>query len=632
MEFNKLQLSHCISFYISDVSEVFFESINQHPSRDFVNNILQKIKSTLSEEELEKLNTIEEVTKDEKILIMLNHVLKKIVSKTGSSSCALFQIVNHDRFNEPVYIQSVNAFENNLINNEFAERRYDYLIEINKHSYLRKYVNAIRISFFLDLRAQILSGSFTLDVINKQLEHQNKEELFQAIYLRSLIKHFISNQLYPISLNSFIFGDKNRENKTVENDKLSVLKNNWNQIFFSKYFDFVAKNKEERVVDNNCDELFYATMNTLLIMLIIIEELRVYFNSKEPALILKLLDNKVSLREDPDQNPETDLHELIKFAEKNYLEKEKTSRWHKKRVKSLEELLEEIKQINLETKNESLAYPDEIVELELDNVHNFVSTKQVFRHQLDLQTLHGIVINPERYGIGMWSNHFVDWEEFKDLIEQITDAENGSDLYGFEKDLDESICQVNKKYLTFISSDSSSFLIIKNDQTKVISNYVWAQLYFETRRWIINDIEYDLYEKGFDKSHFASNIALLESLNFNWLDPFYGLTSIKEIMQKIDSKSNLKTSIAEMVAKFKHEQRISKKDNERVLMIFAYVAAAVVGFINFFSMVFTILTVSDLNAGLTPANIVVIAIASLLALFLIVIAVLFRFRWKYIKH
>ncbi len=97
-------------------------------------------------------------------------------------------------------------------------------------------------------------------------------------------------------------------------------------------------------------------------------------------------------------------------------------------------------------------------------------------------------------------------------------------------------------------------------------------------------------------------------------------------MQKIDSKSNLKTSIEEMVNRFKHEQRINKKDNERVLMIFAYIAAFVVGFINFFSMVFTILTVSDLNAGLTVPNIIVISIASVLAFILIVIAVLFRFK------
>ncbi len=52
-------------------------------------------------------------------------------------------------------------------------------------------------------------------------------------------------------------------------------------------------------------------------MLISVEELRVYFTSKEPALILKVLDKKNTLREDPDQNPETDLYELIQFIEQN---------------------------------------------------------------------------------------------------------------------------------------------------------------------------------------------------------------------------------------------------------------------------------------------------------------------------
>lgn len=226
MKFNKLNLSHCISFYISEVSEVFFESINQHPSRDFVNNILQKIKTTLSEEELEKLNSIEEVTKDEKIVIMLNHVLKKIVSKTGSSKCDLFNVIKQDRFNSPVYIQSINAFENNLINNEFAERRYDYLIEVNKNSYLKKFVNSIRISFFLDLRAQILSGSFTLNLVNKSIEKQKKTEIFKDIFVNALVKHFICNQLYPISLNSFIFDSENPSNKLALKERIKFLKTN----------------------------------------------------------------------------------------------------------------------------------------------------------------------------------------------------------------------------------------------------------------------------------------------------------------------------------------------------------------------------------------------------------------------
>ncbi|AAC71463.1 MPN338 family protein [Mycoplasmoides genitalium] len=630
MKFNKLNLSHCISFYISEVSEVFFESINQHPSRDFVNNILQKIKTTLSEEELEKLNSIEEVTKDEKIVIMLNHVLKKIVSKTGSSKCDLFNVIKQDRFNSPVYIQSINAFENNLINNEFAERRYDYLIEVNKNSYLKKFVNSIRISFFLDLRAQILSGSFTLNLVNKSIEKQKKTEIFKDIFVNALVKHFICNQLYPISLNSFIFDSENPSNKLALKERIKLLKTNWNSLFFDKFYNCL-NNKNKQQLQETSDEMFYAVINTYLIMLISVEELRVYFTSKEPALILKVLDKKNTLREDPDQNPETDLYELIQFIEQNYLKKDKKTSWNKKKVQDLEQLLEEINKINLETKNESLAYPDEITELEIDN-DNFVSTKQVFRNQLELQLLHGIVINPEKYGIGMWSSYFADWSEYKNLIEQMLNPKSGNDFYQFEKDIDESICQINKKYLTFISSDSNTFLIVKNDDVKVISNYVWAQLFFETRRWIINDIEFDLYEKGFDKSHFSRNIALLESLSFSWLDPFYGLTSIKEIMQKIDSKSNLKTSIEEMVNRFKHEQRINKKDNERVLMIFAYIAAFVVGFINFFSMVFTILTVSDLNAGLTVPNIIVISIASVLAFILIVIAVLFRFKWKHIKH
>ena len=102
-----LKIENIFPFYIDNVNIKFFNSLNQIPNKKFVNKILPKIAKTLEGEELQKFIEIDNLTKFEKVSLMLNLALKKIVSKTGSYECDIFKVQNYDKFNEPMYIKNI---------------------------------------------------------------------------------------------------------------------------------------------------------------------------------------------------------------------------------------------------------------------------------------------------------------------------------------------------------------------------------------------------------------------------------------------------------------------------------------------------------------------------------------------
>ena len=71
---------------------------------------------------------------------------------------------------------------------------------------------------------------------------------------------------------------------------------------------------------------------------------------------------------------------------------------------------------------------------------------------------------------------------------------------------------------------------------------------------------------------------------------------------------------------------LAKKDKERGTILFAYIVATLIGFINFFGMVFTVLTVKDPAAGLNPLNIIFISIGSVFAFCLFFLLLFFGIK------
>ncbi len=660
-KFNGIKIKNIWPFYIDNINDKFFNSLSNHPNKIFVKKILPQIQKNLSEDELEKFNEIDSLTKNSKILLMLNLALKKIVSKTGSKTADLLNVFDESKFNEPIYIKSL-TFEDDVRSSWNGsrfdnDRKYDYIIEINKDTYLKKYVSQIQLSFFLDDDIKMLSGGFSL---NKEYSNSDKlmdfKDVVTKVYFNSLIKHFITKQLYPLSLENLltiisngneefkILPKKNKNNnakkkkQNLNYDEITIedLKENWIDFINRKFLNFYEVPTEERNYLEN--ELFFSILIINLIMLSLYEELRIYFTNENPEIILSLLDKPMIIKDNPNQNIETDFYELAKFINSNYFSESKNLKI--KKIKTADELIETL-HLQKNYNEFSFGMPIFSVELYLLNYTKFPTATEVFENDFHLKILYLMTIFPEVFGMDLATGNFIEYNQLLQALQK-TSINNRKATISFIENLERTRCEFNYEFMSFVG-DEPSMLIVKNNTvlkdnklytteehelSGLFENYFWAQIFVQSRLWKRIHIEEDfnnIYISRENKYH-KDQIRDLENLNFSWYDDYYGMSQIKPIVNKIDEQIKLKKSIESLRLKIIQRDELSKKDNERGTVLFAYIIATLIGFINFFGMVYTILTVEDPKQGLTTTNIVIISIATVFAFILFMILIFFGFK------
>lgn len=652
-KFNGIKSKNIWPFYIDHINDKFFESLSNHPNKVLVNKVLPKIQKNLDEDELEKFNEINNLTKNSKIMMMLNLALKKIVSKTGSKDCDLFQVLSRDKFNEPNYIQSLTFESDNYSkwnNSKFDnDRKYDYLIQINKKSYLKKYIDNIQLSFFLDDKIKLLSGGFSLNSEYIATNDSTFIDIVEKVYMSSLIKHFISNQLYPLSLENLLIiisngnesfnvlpkKQNNKQNNVLKYDEITIydLKDNWVNFINRKFLNFFNFNSEQKEYFEH--HLFFSILIVNLIILSLYEELRIYFVNENPEIILSLLDKPHQIKEDPNQNIETDFYELAKFLDQNYFSTHKKIKT--KKITTANELIQALK---LQKNYDEFSFGKPILssELYLNQYPKKPTAQDVFESDFELKTLYLMVISPEVFGMDIATGNFIEYGQILKIIKQ-SFVNNKKATSSFNENLEKSKCEFNYEFMSFVGAEPS-MLIMKNNTfvdnntlytnedkvlTGLFENYFWSQIFIQSRLWKRIHIEQDFINNYTCKEpHFYSNqIKDLERLGFNWYDDYYGMNQIKPIIDKIDEIIKLKNSIENLRIKIIQKNELIKKDKERWIVLFAYIIATLIGFINFFGMVYTILTVDDPKKGINPASISIITIGSIFAFVLFSILVYF---------
>lgn len=659
-KFNGIKIKNIWPFYIDNVNDKFFDSLSSHPNKIFVNKILPKIQKTLDEDELEKFNEIDNLTRNSKIMLMLNLALKKIVSKTGSKDCDLFYIFEKNKFNEATYIKSL-TFDNELYSFENKskfdnDRKYDYIIEINNDSYLKKYISSIQLSFFLDNDIKMLSGGFSL---NCEYNHNKNSDSFlnsvKHIYLNSLIKHFVTKQLYPLSLENLLMiisnaneefkipsklkkNHNNNKKKSINFDEVTLesLRENWILFINRKFLNFYSVSKEEKEYFEN--DLFFSILTINLVMLSLFEELRIYFTNENPEIILSLLDKPLVIKEDPNQNVETDFYELAKYINNNYFTETKNIK-HKK-IKTADELIETLRTQKLYNEF-SFGMPVFSVELYLENYKKFPTADEVFENDPQLKMIYLMVIFPEVFGMDLATGNFIEYHQLIHTLNK-SSINNRKATISFTENLMRTKCEFSYDFMSFVG-DEPSMLIIKNNTnikndvlytmgdktyTGLYENYFWSQIFIQSRLWKRIHIEHDFNNTYYTKEtvYHTKQIKALENLSFSWYDDYYGMSQIRPIVNKIDEQINLKNSIENLRMKIIQRDELSKKDKERGTILFAYIIATLIGFINFFGMVFTILTVPNPAEGLNTTNIIVISIGTIFAITLFLILIFFGIK------
>lgn len=662
----QLKVKNICSFYIDNINDKFFTSLKNHPSKKFINKILPKIQKNLNEIEMNKFYEIDNLTKVEKIKLMLNHSLKKIVSKTGNSDGDFFAVQEIDKFNEPLYIKEImNYGDIQLVGDEYDDRRYNFSIEINPNIYLYKYIEEIQLSFFLDEDNKILSGGFSWN--HKQIPKKiiNFDEAIDKVYIDTLIKYFVNKQLYPMTLNNILdivehyemnSNQKKKFSKqpnAIPNNKkpldfknvgVSDLRENWINLINKKYLSFKKMSKEEINYFEN--ELFFSILIVSIISLGIYEELKKYFTNDNPEIILNLLNKPSLIKEDPNQSPETDFIELVKHLRITYFnEYGKKNKLNK--IKTADDFFEAI---NTHSYFENYSFGKPIQSFEILRIDNtpLMSEVHLFDNDEELKIIYLLIIHPELFALDENTANFIDLEQLKNILSRNKITSKLSE--SLKTRIEDSKCEFNYNYISFLS-DTSTILLIKNDtflfdtknnlhnkKSNLYANYFWAEIYCQSRNWMRMDIEYEFSNKSIIKNsrYYRENIIILENLKFSIYDDFYGMSQIKNIVRKIDKLDNIQKSIDQLISQMRKTDQASKKDRERKSILLAYVVATLIGFINFFAMVFTILTVENIKAGLKTENITVISIASLLATILLSILIYFLTReiknWKFKKR
>lgn len=649
-EFKGLKIKNLTPFYIDEINDKFFTSLQNHPNRFFVNKVLPKIQKNMDEDELEKFVEIDNLTKNNKIKLMLNLALKKIVSKTGSENCDLFFVQENDRFNEPLYIKNIIPERDiEVLGDTSLDRKYDFAIDINPNSYLYTYISQLQLSFFLDDESKLLSGGFSFNKVFNDTNGIDFLECVDKIYFYKLIKHFINKQLFPLSLNNILHMLENSQpsnKKSIKpTDKAKVkvdfqqitiesLHQNWINFVNRKflYFNDVSE-KTKNYIER---DLFFSILTSALIALCLYEELKIYFTSQKPEFILKLLDKPSLIKEDPNQNSELDFFELANYLKATYLDRDKIISI--KNIKSAEDIADTL--IEQETfEVDSLISPIFSVEVYLKSTTPIISEDDLFDKNKNLKMIYLLTISPELFGMDYSTSHFIEYKQLIDIVNK-----NSFVLSKLSESLSEKIenscCELNYDYVTFLSNKPSMLLIKNNTEvfqkslldsnnsSGLYEYYMWAQIYSQSRLWKMKDIElefnYDMYH-NIDIYH-KEKLKSLENLILNWYDDFFEIFHIKHIVQKIDQLSELKTSIEMLINKIRQRDELSKKDKERKSVLFAYIIASLIGFINYLGMVYTILTVVDVNAGLSKGNIAAISVATFLAFILVAIFGYFSFK------
>lgn len=637
-------------FYIDNVSKIFFTNFQYKSSTTF-NKLFPKLKESMEIEEINKIYESYNLTTPTSIQRILNHSINKISIIAGNFDNDIFYSKSTDKLNNKIFIdekKDVNDF--NIIGSIDSSKRYNFSLNLNKSSYLFKLVEQLQFSFYLDEKSEMLSGAVSFNWGKMSALSFDFAQGYDKAYLIHLLKVFIQDELKYLSLNNLIdlidenfLNEKNAHtnNKAKKNDNKKtthkfnfyVLKNNWTNFINNKFLCFQKFSKSELIYYEN--ELFFSLLTLLTISLILYEDLKIYFISKTPELILSLIEKENIISSNIDNKTHTSeemFFNIINFVKKTYFNFEKIKL---NDIKTADDAIKALIKFN-NIEKESFAHPIISYELIRNDQSPFLYQKEeIFLNNIQFKILFLLILDPELFGLNASKYNLIEYDEYEELLNSLKISNNLDEV--IKKTIDRCSCEWNFDYVSFIN-ESLSFLLIKNNNVnqvkekkfivdydygankKLFNNYLWAQIFTQTRIWKIKFLEEKLYEhKNSHPFLLRKYLSKLETLYFDWNDSFYGIPEIIIIIKKINSITNLKETIKSLSSKFNSADQIYGKSKERKYLGLALMTASLFGFADFFTMIFTVLTVQNSSAGINPTSITFISFGTILTLFLFII-------------
>ena len=643
---NDLKIRNLFPFYIENVNTKFFSSIQNVYKSKQAKNVPSFIKSRLDSDEIKKFWQFQDISSHENINLLINQLVTQLASKLGDSK-GLFNKKGFTKFNQTLYVEEkYEIYDLKIIGDVYSDRRFIYAIDINPSSYLFEFLEQIQIFFYLDEKKKLVSGAFSLNWGNDNKSNSD-ENAIEKVYLNSFIKLFVSKEIGAISINNMLglmsesFSVKNKKTKSKnklesKNNKnsIEILKEKWELLLESKILNGFQKESkkisEKRIVYYKND-LFFSIVNVILICLAIYEELRKYFTNKDPELYLPLLGKTNTLQKENSMDGKMDFEFLIKFLKKRFFHFGKT------KIAEIQSSEDAIAALIKFDKFENESFGNIISSYEIirnSDIPFLDEDDDVFLNSKDSKILFLMIMKSELFGINSNNHSFTNYADLNEFIKEKDFDKNWNQT--LDDLIDETICEWNYDYISFINSKSESFIIKNNNPIKIISNlndyekdhnrkiynnYVWANVYTQTLIWMMKDIEEEISAQRFSNPEMLrSYVSRLESLQFDRYDSFYGISQVKNIVAKINEFHDFNYLNKLLVDKANKEDKLYGKGKERKNIGLAFMSTAVYGLLDFFTMVFSVLTVTvndDYDIMTHPEKMIIIVIGSFFTLILI---------------
>lgn len=642
--FNKLKIRNVYPFYISSPNSIFFESdIRKYKNSSYYKRLVSDIKKNQknNDRNFNEILSLETINYHENFQKILNEAIKKVNSIVGSEDTPLFAFESRNEHGSPIFVtQNVENRDLKIIGDKFAQKRYIFKIYVNPKSYLSKYVDQFQITFYFDEKNQMISGALSLNHGLSHKEDENLESIFQKIFINNLCRYFLENEWKKISILTLLdlFDDLKISTSGPNVSFSSKLKEHWNNYVDAKFLNFVDVDKKQYY-----DDLFNSMFISNMVMLILYEELKNYVRSDRPDLVLKnIKDSSDYSNVKQGNNSNRDLVNLYSYIKNKHINLPNMKINDIETVYDVLELLSDYSKYS-DLEPESLWRPIPSYEVVRNDETPFFIDKNdddILHSSNTLKLLFTVTMFPQLFGMETNNTNFSSYAEVKNLFEKI-DFTDPDIKESHIKNANLTVCEKNYDYVTFVNP-SLAFLIIKNNnptydletQSKtdlefakdpnfnLADNYLWAIVYNQSRVWKLVTIN-NLVDKAKDTEPWKLRDHLYEvnNLQFDNYDDFYGLMEIEEIVNKMNNYVNLKESVKLLLKKLNNDDQRYGKTKERGYLTVGVVTASIFGILDFFTCVFSILTVTpELEAGSSKdiRSIVVISIGSTLALILFV--------------
>lgn len=638
-----LKIRNIYPFYISNPNSIFFST----NIRKYKNNLIyKKMISNFSEkDEVEKILEIEKINYHNTIQKIIDNTLKKINLIIGSKNVSIFLPKKNYEASEAIFaVDKDKVNDLKILGDKTADKRYIFGIDINPESYLGKYVSEIQINFYFDEKNKMISGAASLNWSDKESDEENFSKIIEKVFTNRMCRFFLENEFKKISIAGILnlFDDLKIDNK----DEIYLnckIKKNWDN-----YFNKKLLNNKEPKSQKEMDDLFNSMFISKMLILIIYEDLKSYFTSKNPEIFLSSINKNNEFENKKESiNSNNDFINLFKFVKSRYVF---YTELDFEEIETADEAYDLIKNISrLEEQSYWYSIPSYEITRNSD-VPFFIENEDIFLENKDFKLFFLFTMYPQLFGTEITNTNFSTLSEIISLFEKIDfkDTEIEKDLINKSNSL---VCERNYDYITFINP-SLSFLIIKNDNPlseqyklnknenwikdpnfKLFNNYLWAIIYNQSKLWKLISIEQlAKFNKEKAPGKLRNYLYEVNALQFDWYDEFYGLFEIKKIIQKINSYSNFTDSLALFNKKLNRDDQRYGKSKERHYLSFGVSTAAIFGILDFFTCIFTIITVQNQNIygdpsqGISgsihdPRNMSIIGIGAVLAFILLTILI-----------